>query len=86
MIIFLFDDALMQCHQIRQIHPLLLTSLKFPKNLYLSSVGLLEKCVSDSRQRLIAAYQISIVPLIAYAKEFNVFLKFFALDVDEYVR
>lgn len=84
-IIAILDNSLSQCHQIRQIHPFLLSFLKFPKDLYLSSVSLLEEQVCEVRERLRIAYQKSIIPLKAYASEYQQYLGIYKLDVEKYV-
>ena len=84
-IISIFDNALTQCHQIHQAHPLLLPRLKFPRDLFLSSVGLLEKSVCDVRNRLVNAYKRSVIPVVAYAKEYEKHLALCTMDVVEYI-
>ncbi|XP_071558365.1 dynein axonemal heavy chain 1-like [Temnothorax nylanderi] len=84
-IIAILDNSLSQCHQIRQVHPFLLPFLKFPKDLYLSSVGLLENQVCEVRERLRIAYQKSIISLKAYASEYQQYLGIYKLDVEKYV-
>ncbi|XP_024940673.1 dynein heavy chain 1, axonemal [Cephus cinctus] len=83
-IVSLFDNALRLCHQIRQVHPFLLTNLKFPQDLFLSSVGLMEELVRNARERLQLAYRKSLIPLNAYCKEYNQFLTLYSLDVPLY--
>lgn len=85
-IIEIFDNALTLCHQIRQVHPFLLRNLKFPADLFLSSVGLLEKPVADVRDRLNLLYRNVLIPLKAYAKEFQKYLEFYMLPVQEYIK
>ncbi|XP_011707083.1 PREDICTED: dynein heavy chain 1, axonemal-like, partial [Wasmannia auropunctata] len=84
-IVAILDNSLSQCHKIRQVHPFLLPFLKFPKDLYLSSVGLLEKQVCEVRERLRTAYQKSVIPLKAYAREYQQYLGIYKLDVEKYV-
>nr|XP_046487754.1 dynein axonemal heavy chain 1-like [Neodiprion pinetum] len=85
-IIHLFDNALTMCHQIRQVHPFLLRHLKFPADLLLCSVGLLEKPVCDVRDRLNLIYSKALIPLKAYAKEFQKYLEFYMLPVTQYIK
>ncbi|CAL7945370.1 unnamed protein product [Xylocopa violacea] len=85
MIVTLYDNALLLCHQVRQVHPFLLPELKFPADLFLSSVGLLEKQVCEIRDRLKHAYEKSTIPLRAYAKEYSRYQEFFNLDVEQYI-
>lgn len=73
------------CHQIRQVHPFLLRNLKFPANLLLCSVGLLEKSVCDVRDRLDLLYTKAIIPLKAYANEYQKYLEFYMLPVAQYI-
>ncbi|KMQ95378.1 dynein heavy chain axonemal [Lasius niger] len=84
-IIGLLDNSLSQCHEIKQVHPLLLLFLKFPKDLYLSSVGLLEKQVCEVRDRLRTAYRKSVISLKAYANEYQQYLGIYKLNVEKYV-
>ncbi|XP_072745723.1 dynein axonemal heavy chain 1 [Anoplolepis gracilipes] len=84
-IVELLDNSLSQCHQIKQVHPFLLPFLKFPKDLYLSSIGLLEEQVCEVRARLRTAYQKSVVPLKAYASEYQQHLEIYKLNVEKYV-
>ncbi|XP_043259684.1 dynein axonemal heavy chain 1-like [Colletes gigas] len=84
-IVSLYDNALAMCHQVRQVHPFLLPALKFPSDLFMSSVGLLEDHVCHVRDRLKLAYQKSVIPLKAYAREYHRFLDLFNLDVANYV-
>ncbi|KAK2581762.1 hypothetical protein KPH14_002241 [Odynerus spinipes] len=84
-IIFIFDNSLTLCHQIRQVHPFLLLYLKFPTELFLSSVGLLEERVCRIRDRLSHIYHKAAIPLKAYAKEYYKHLALFELDVVKYI-
>ncbi|XP_035733901.1 dynein heavy chain 1, axonemal-like [Vespa mandarinia] len=84
-IIFIFDNSLTLCHQIRQVHPFLLTFLKFPTNLFLSSVGLYDERICDIRNRLLNIYEKAIIPLKAYAKEYYKYLEFFEMDIEKYI-
>nr|XP_034195945.1 dynein heavy chain 1, axonemal-like [Osmia lignaria] len=85
-IITLYDNALTLCHQIRQINPFLLPALKFPPDLFLSSVGLLEGYVCQIRDRLKIAYQKCSMILKAYVKEYTAYLDFYNLKVAEYIQ
>ncbi|XP_014476414.1 PREDICTED: dynein heavy chain 1, axonemal [Dinoponera quadriceps] len=85
-IVTLFDDFLSQCHQIRQIHSFLLPFLTFPKDLFLSSVGLQERRVCEARDRLRIAYRKSVIPLRAYANEYRQYLEFFTLNIEKYMK
>lgn len=77
----LYDGALRQTHTIKQVHPFLLSNLRFPSDLYLSSVGLLDSEVDKLRERLVNAYSKALIPLKAFAKTFIVHMELFKLDV-----
>lgn len=81
----MLDNSLRQCHEIKQVHPFLLPFLKFPEDLYLGSVGLMEKHVCEVRSRLITAYRKSVIPLRAYAREYQQYLEIHKLNVEKYV-
>ncbi|XP_056631499.1 dynein axonemal heavy chain 1-like [Diorhabda sublineata] len=81
----LFDEALKQTHLIKQVHPYLLGNLRFPKDLNLSSVGLLATEVCDIRNRFIVAYDRAMIPLKAYAAKYDMHLSLFNMDVNEFI-
>ncbi|XP_018339413.1 PREDICTED: dynein heavy chain 1, axonemal-like isoform X2 [Trachymyrmex septentrionalis] len=81
----ILDNSLRQCQQIGKVDPFLLPFLDFPKDLYLSSVDLLEEQVCEIRERLRTAYQKSTISLKAYLKEYQQYLEFYKLDVEKYV-
>jgi len=82
----LFDEVLKQTHQIRQVHPLLLSNLRFPRDLCLSSVGLMAEEVCQIRNRFLLAYQKACIPLKAYAKEFDGHVNLYTLNIPEYIK
>ncbi|KAI4462801.1 dynein heavy chain 1 axonemal-like protein [Holotrichia oblita] len=84
-LLFLYDNGLALTHTIKQVHPLLLTNLKFPGDLCLSSVGLLEDFVNKLRNTIQLGYKKAIIPLKAYAKEYDIHLDLFKMDVNSYV-
>ncbi|CAH1982455.1 unnamed protein product [Acanthoscelides obtectus] len=84
-ILRLFDEALRQTHQIKQVHPLLLPNLRFPKDLNLSSVGLLAEEVVSIRDRFMRAYDRALVPLLAYANEYKVHTELYTMDVAQFI-
>uniref|UniRef100_A0A6P7GR08 Dynein heavy chain 1, axonemal-like n=1 Tax=Diabrotica virgifera virgifera TaxID=50390 RepID=A0A6P7GR08_DIAVI len=81
----LFDEALKQTHQIKQVHPFLMSNLRFPKDLNLSSVGLLAPEVCQIRDRFILAYEKALIPLKAYAEKYNMHLELFNMDVNAFI-
>ncbi|KYN02642.1 Dynein heavy chain 1, axonemal [Cyphomyrmex costatus] len=84
-IIDILDNSLKKCQHIKQVHPFLLPFLKFPEDLYLSPVDLLEEQVYEVRERLRTAYQKSTIPLKAYVKEYQQYLEIYKLNVEKYV-
>ncbi|KAF7272031.1 hypothetical protein GWI33_015147, partial [Rhynchophorus ferrugineus] len=82
----LFDEALRQTHQIRQVHPLLLSNLRFPADLCLSSVGLLADEVCHIRNRFLLAYKKALIPLKAYAKEYDVHVNLYTLNIPDFIK
>lgn len=82
----LFDEALKQTHQIRQVHPLLLGNLRFPPDLFLSSVGLLADEICSVRNRFLLAYEKACIPLKAYAREFEVHVNLYTLNISDYIK
>lgn len=81
----LYDTALTLTHKINQVHPFLLKKLKFPSDLMLSSVGLLAEEVVSVRNRFLTAYRKALIPLKSFAKEFDIYIELFTLDVKTYV-
>lgn len=82
----MFDEGLKQTHQVRQVHPFLLNNLRFDKSLYLSSVGLLAEEVCVIRDRFMIAYEKALIPLLAYAKEYDIHIALYTMDVNEYIQ
>uniref|UniRef100_A0A1Y1N5M7 Dynein heavy chain 1, axonemal n=2 Tax=Photinus pyralis TaxID=7054 RepID=A0A1Y1N5M7_PHOPY len=81
----LYDSAIKLTHGVNQVHPSLLKHLKFPSDLYLSSVGLLDKDVCDLRERMLKGYEKAIIPLLAYAETYSVHMELYTLDVTTYI-
>lgn len=85
MLLRLYDGAITQTHFIQQVHPAILTFLKFPKDLYLSSLGLLSEHIVELRDKFCLGYDQALIPLRAYAREFRIHIELFTLDVVQYV-
>lgn len=85
MLVGLFDNGIRYTHEIRQIDPALIEGLKYPKDMYLSSVGLLEEGICELRDRLMNTYEKAIIPLIAYCHEYDKFTDLFNQNNTEYV-
>lgn len=81
----LLDDAIKQSHFIEIIDPNIMSNLVYPQNQYLSSLGLQSPIVIDCRQRLRDSFDAAVIPLKAYAEEFQQFVEPQILDVDEYM-
>ncbi|PSN46069.1 hypothetical protein C0J52_02287, partial [Blattella germanica] len=85
-LIQLYDNPIIQSHGVKQMHPFLMTNLKFAKDLFLSSVGLIEAAVVDMRERIRTGIQHAIIPLNAYSKEYYRHMELWKLDVVEYYK
>ncbi|XP_049940877.1 dynein axonemal heavy chain 1-like, partial [Schistocerca serialis cubense] len=81
----LLNSAVRLTHTIKQVHPMVLQNLKFPEDLLLSSVGLMDPYVCKMRERIRSCIQHSIIPLIAYSKEYYKHMDLWKLNVDEYI-
>ncbi|KAK5644094.1 hypothetical protein RI129_007939 [Pyrocoelia pectoralis] len=81
----LYDTAVSMTHYVNQVHPSLLKHLKFPSDLYLSSVGLLDKDVCALRERLLRGYDKAIIPLFAYAATYSVHMELYTLNINAYI-
>ncbi|KAK9870899.1 hypothetical protein WA026_009856 [Henosepilachna vigintioctopunctata] len=81
----LYDQGLRQTHSIKQVHPFLLSNLRFPEDLCLSSVGLLSEEVCSVRERFLTAYRMALIPLKAYANRYFAYLELYNQDAALYV-
>ncbi|XP_052749829.1 dynein axonemal heavy chain 1-like isoform X2 [Galleria mellonella] len=81
----LFREMLYRCHFIPQVHPMIMTGLVFDKELFLTSIGLMEPNVVEYRERLLIAYRKAIIPLLAYLRQYECYKEIFVLDTEEYV-
>uniref|UniRef100_A0A2A4JD05 Dynein heavy chain linker domain-containing protein n=1 Tax=Heliothis virescens TaxID=7102 RepID=A0A2A4JD05_HELVI len=81
----LFREMLYRCHFIPQVHPMIMTGLVFDKELFLTSIGLMEPNVVDYRERLLKAYRKAIIPLKAYMRQYECYREIYVLDIEEYV-
>lgn len=82
----LFDEPIIESHYVHRIDSRVMNSLIFAKDLYLSSVGLLEKVVADARELLILCYRTARIPLKAYLAQYVIHTKFFLMDSKVYLR
>lgn len=81
----LMNDAIEQSHHIDIIDPLVMTRLKYPGNLRLSSLGVNSNVAIVCRERLQQSFAAAVIPLKAYAKRYDQFIEAEVLDVDEYM-
>lgn len=81
----LFDKAVMDTHFINIIDPFVMTKLKYPGGLYLSSLGLECDFVKAKRNYLQKCYASAIIPLAAYATEYSQFIEAYRLNVDDFM-
>ncbi|XP_050552040.1 dynein axonemal heavy chain 1 isoform X3 [Spodoptera frugiperda] len=81
----LFREMLYRCHFIAQVHPMIMTGLVFDKELYLTSIGLMEPNVNETRDRLLKAYRKCIIPLKAYMRQYECYREIYMLNIEEYV-
>ncbi|XP_063895398.1 dynein axonemal heavy chain 1 [Helicoverpa armigera] len=81
----LFREMLYRCHFIPQVHPMIMTGLVFDKELFLTSIGLMEPNVVDYRERLLKAYRKAIIPLKAYMRQYACYREIYMLNIEEYV-
>lgn len=85
MLVRIYDYAVMQSHLLPQLHKSIMVNLKFPSDMCLSSLGLMNADIESLRDRIAYGYTKVVYPLEAYAKEYDRFIEFYTLDVDEYI-
>ncbi|CAH0718440.1 unnamed protein product, partial [Brenthis ino] len=82
----LFREMLYRCHFIPQVHPKIMTGLVFDKELFLTSIGLMEPNVVEYRERLLKAYRKAIIPLIAYMHQYDCYKDIYMLNIEDNFR
>ncbi|CAO1300538.1 unnamed protein product [Diamesa serratosioi] len=85
-IVKIFESTVLALHEIPQIDPFLVTRLTFDRNIKMSSVGLLDVNIQDRINHLQLCYQKSLIPLLAYAKEFERYVEFKSMSINEYIK
>lgn len=85
-IVKLLDDAIRQTHYIHIIDAMTLIFLVFAENLFLSSVGLIEPVIETARKLLILSYEKALIPLLAYATQYDKHIEFYNMDVNVYLK
>lgn len=78
-----YDEAIRNTHYIHLIDPAVDTNLVYAKDLFLSSVGLIEDVIDEQRQKIIFSYERAIIPLKAYAERFRVYVEFYNLNITD---
>uniref|UniRef100_A0ABD2WRH4 Dynein heavy chain 1, axonemal n=1 Tax=Trichogramma kaykai TaxID=54128 RepID=A0ABD2WRH4_9HYME len=83
----IYSNALKLCQSIRQVHPLVLKNLKFPQNLFVKPLNLVDQTelIEEVYRRLDRAYSKAVIPLRAYIKRYEKYRELYLLNVDEYI-
>lgn len=81
----LYEKYLDQLHFVPLVDAKIMKELIFNPDLYLSSVGLLESIIDETRDNLKKAYEKCIIPLAAYAKKYDRHIALFVMNVSSYL-
>lgn len=81
----LYENYLTQTHFVPLLDEKIMRELIFNPDLYLSSVGLLESIVVETRKNLKRTYEKCIIPLNAYAKKYDRHIALFVMNVSSYL-
>lgn len=81
----LFNEAIVQTHDVHVIDPSLFGSLIFAPDLFFSSAGLMDPIIVDRRNNLLLSYRKSIIPLKAYAGRYAEFKQLYFTNIVDYV-
>lgn len=76
----MFKSRISLTHEVPHIDPYLVTQLKFDKSLRLSSVGFFDDEIQNQMFDIRRCYQVVLIPLRAYAKEYQKFIEFMSHD------
>lgn len=83
----ILETAVLECHTIPSIEPFVLTRLFFDyANLRLSPAGLLDEKIQKLLRHIKFCYKKALIPLYAYLKKFDQFVKLHILDITKYVQ
>ncbi|GLV39944.1 Dynein heavy chain at 36C [Carabus blaptoides fortunei] len=82
----LYDVALCELHHIPQVQPQIFDKLKHSPNLFLSSIGVMDPEICQFRKRMVRGYDHASIPLLAYAREYDVHAELYTMVVDDYVQ
>lgn len=86
MLLELFNNPIQNSHFVHFVDPLVMGKLTYAKDLYLSSVGLIDPLVVEAREYLTHCYTKAVIPLKAYLREYVRHIEFFLLDTKTYLR
>lgn len=85
-IVKIFESTVLALHEIPQIDPFLVTRLTFDRNIKMSSIGLLDNFIQHHINHLQLCYKKSLIPLHAYAKEFEQYVEFKNININDYIK
>ena len=85
-VINLFDKGIACTKNVPQLEKMVMKKLFWSATPLLETVGENEPPVVETREFIRKATQKSIVPLIAYAREYEKYLELFNLDINAYLR
>lgn len=60
--------------------------LKHSPNLFLSSIGVMDPEICKFRKCMVRGYDHAIIPLLAYAREYDVYAELYTMVVADYVQ
>ncbi|KAH0554605.1 hypothetical protein KQX54_011827 [Cotesia glomerata] len=80
------DEIVVQLHAIKHPQAYLFPELKFPPNMFLSPIGLLDDVIVDAKTSIESFYRPLIGKLIAYVDSYQMYLEILSLDVESYLR
>lgn len=81
----LYEIYLTKTNFVPLIDPKIMKELIFDPDLYLSSVGLLESIVCETRENLQRSYEKCLIPLKAYAQKYERHIALFVMNVSSYL-
>ena len=85
-VISLFNKGIACTKNVPQLEKMVMKKLFWSATPLLETVGENEPPVVETREFIRKAIQKSIIPLIAYAKEYEKYLELFNLDINAYLR
>lgn len=82
----IIDDVVIQLHEIKNPQILIFKKLKFPPDLYLSPIGLMDNSIVDIKKNIECIYQPIIYLLDEFPKQFDQYIELLNLDIEIYIR